>query len=127
MTDFNKSIPAVVAGDDIDIKRTVLNVPAGQTLVEAWITFKAKITDADPGLVQKVITPNPVSGIGQIIDTGASGTGALLFQLTGADTLALPTGSPTPYDIKVRTSAGKIYTAEQGVYLGSPRITTAIA
>lgn len=127
MATFNASIPGIVAGDDLDVTRTVTAVPSGQTLTEAWLTLKSKITDADPGLLQKVITPTSAPGIGQITNTGASGSGAVLFQLTGADTLALPTGTPVLYDIKVKTSAGKIYTVEQGVYLATPRITTATA
>jgi hypothetical protein len=127
MTSFNQSIAGVVAGDDIDVPCTIKGVPAGQTLVEAWLTLKAKVSDADPGLLQKVITPVAVAGVGQITDTGASGTGLLFFQLTQSDTLSLPTATRVPYDIKVKTSAGKIYTAEQGEYLSTDRITDAIA
>ena len=125
MSIFNGSIVAVVAGDDLDVKRTVTAVPATQTLTKAWLTLKAKVTDADPGLLQKTILPGAVAGQGQITDTGASGTGQLLFQLTIADTLALPVGVDTRYDIKVLTSAGKVYTVEQGIYLASARITVA--
>jgi hypothetical protein len=85
------------------------------------------VTDADPGLVQKAITSGAVAGVGQITDTGASGTAVLLFQLTNVNTLALAVGTKIYYDIKLLTSAGKIYTAEQGTYRGSPRVTTAIA
>jgi hypothetical protein len=126
MSIFNGSITAQVAGDDLDVTRTVLNVPATQTLTKAWLTFKTKASDADPGLLQKAITSSAVAGQGQILDTGASGTGQLLFQLSGADTLALPVGINTAYDVKVLTSAGKVYTVEQGKYISAPRITTAI-
>ena len=125
MSIFTGSISAVVAGDDLDVTRTVTAVPATQTFTKAWLTLKALITDADPGLLQKVITSGAVAGQGQITDTGASGTGALLFQLTGANTLALPVGIDVKYDIKVLTSAGKICTVEQGLYLAAARITTA--
>jgi hypothetical protein len=125
MSILNGIISAVVAGDDLDITRTVTGVPATQTLSKAWLTFKSLISDADPGLLQKVITSSLVVGQGQITDTGASGTGALLFQLSGANTLTLPIAVDTRYDIKVLTSAGKIYTVEQGLYTSAGRITVA--
>lgn len=125
MTLFSETISDVVAGDDLDVKRTITNIPATQTLTKAWLTFKTKPSDADPGLLQKVIAPGAVVGQGQITDTGASGTGSLLFQLSQANTLALPVGIDVHYDIKVLTSAGKIYTASQGVYLSAARVTAA--
>lgn len=125
MSKLNGTIPAIVAGDDLDITRSVTGIPATQTLAMAWLTFKSDLNVADPGLLQKVILPAPVAGQGQITDVGASSTGALLFQLSGADTLALPINTRVAYDIKVKTSAGKIYTAEQGVYLSTARVTIA--
>lgn len=118
-------ITGIVAGDDLDVIRSVPGVPATQTLTKAWLTLKTNVGDADPGLLQKAITSSLVSGVGQITDTGALGTGAILFQLTGANTLALPVGTNIYYDIKVLTSASKIYTVEQGKYYATPRITTA--
>lgn len=125
MSILNGIISGVIQGDDLDITRTVTAVPATQTLTKAWLTFKASISDADPGLLQKAITSGAVAGTGQITDTGASGTGTLLFQLTGANTLALPL-IVAYYDVKVLTSAGKIYTVEQGRYRANVRVTTAI-
>jgi hypothetical protein len=125
MSTLNASIGGIVAGDDLDVRRTVTGIPAGQTLAKAWLTFQATPGGADPGLLQKVITTSAVIGVGQITDDGADGTGEVLFQLTGADTLALPVECSTPYDIKVKTSAGKIYTAEQGKYLSARRVTQA--
>lgn len=125
MATLNGIITGNVAGDDIDVTRSITGVPATQTLTLAWMTFKTNVGDADPGLLQKAIAPGAVAGTGQITDTGASGTGAVLFQLTAANTLALPSGVNLHYDIKVKTSAGKIYTAEQGVFNTAPRITTA--
>lgn len=124
MSILNGSISGIVSGDDLDVIRTVTNVPATQTLVKAWLTFKSVPSSPDPGLLQKTILPGAVSGQGQITNDGANGTGSLLFQLTPADTLALPVGINTPYSIKVKTSAGKIYTAEQGNYFATPRLST---
>lgn len=125
MANLSGIITGYVAGDDIDVTRTVPGIPATQTLSLAWMTFKTNVTDADPGLLQKAITPSASAGVGQITDTGASGTGTLLFQLTAANTLALASGVNLHYDIKVKTSAGKVYTVEQGIYNTMPRITTA--
>lgn len=124
MPNFTGIITGIAAGDDLDIVRSVPGVPATQTITKAWLTLKTSVTDADPGLLQKAITSVASGGVGQITDTGAAGTGSLLFQLTGANTLALPFG-PVFYDIKVLTSAGKVYTVEQGKYISTPRITTA--
>jgi hypothetical protein len=90
MTSFNQSIAGVVAGDDIDVPCTIKGVPAGQTLVEAWLTLKAKVSDADPGLLQKVITP--VAGCGRWSDhrRRRERDRQLLFQLADTETLALP-------------------------------------
>jgi hypothetical protein len=125
MSNFTGLLTGFASGDDLDVTRTVPSVPATQTLTKAWLTIKTKVSDADPGLLQKAVTSSLVSGVGQITDTGASGTGSLLFQLTGADTLALPVGTLVYYDIKVKTSASKIYTIEQGKYISTARITTA--
>jgi hypothetical protein len=127
MSVLNGSIRDVVAGDALDVRRTVTDIPAGQTLAKAWLTFKSDLAAADNSLLQKVIVPGAVVGQGQITDTGADGTGEVLFQLSNAETLALPIGVRTAYDIKVLTSAGKIYTPEQGVWLSVPRVTQAIA
>lgn len=126
MSVLTASISGIVAGDDLDVQRTVTNIPSGQTLTKAWLTFQPVAGGADPGTLQKAITPSAVAGVGQITDTGASGTGVLLFQLTGADTLVLPIGGAgIAYDIKVLTSANKIYTVEQGKYVSTRRITLA--
>lgn len=124
MSNLTGTITGIAAGDDLDVTRTVTSVPATQTLTKAWLTIKTTITDADPGLAQKAITTTSVPGTGQITDAGSSGTGSLLFQLTGTDTLAIPTSAWLYYDIKVKTSASKIYTVEQGRYYAVPRVTT---
>lgn len=125
MTDFNGSISDFVAGDDLDVTRTVTDVPSGQTLTKAWLTLKKNLGDDDPGLLQKTILPGAVAGQGQITNTGASGTGAVLFQLSKAETAILPVGRKVAYDIQVLTSADKIYTAERGYYYATKGVTTA--
>jgi hypothetical protein len=125
MSVLNGSI-RIVAGDDVDVRRTVTDIPAGQTLVKAWLTFKSSLSAGDASLLQKIILPGAVVGQGQITDTGADGTGEVLFQLSNADTLGLPIGNRLLYSIKVLTSANKIYTPEQGIYQSVPRVTQAI-
>lgn len=126
MTDFNGSISDLVAGDDVDVRRTVTEIPAGQALAKAWLTFNSAPGGPDPGLLQKVIT-TALTADGQITDDGATDTaGELVFQLSAANTLALPIGCDTPYDIKVKTNTGKIFTLEQGKYSSKRRITQAI-
>lgn len=127
MTIQNASIAGICAGNDLDVNRTVPGIPATQTLAKAWLTFKTSVTDADAAaLLQKVITPGAVVGQGQITDVGAGGTAQLLFQLADTETLALPVDTPTLYDIKVLTSAGKVYTTEKGLYLATSQVTKAI-
>ena len=66
MTVFNSSIAGVAAGDALDVKRTVTNIPATQTLTKAWLTLKVNRFDADAALLQKVITPASVAGVGSL-------------------------------------------------------------
>lgn len=128
MTAINTAITGFCAGNDLDVNRTVPGVPATQTIIKAWLTLKTKLTDADSAaLLQKVILPGAVAGQGQITDVGASGTAVLLFQLSDLETLALPADTPVQYDIKVETSAGKLYTTEKGMYLSTAQVTQAIA
>jgi hypothetical protein len=96
MTVINAAITGFCAGNDLDVNRTVPGVPASQTIAKAWLTLKAKLTDADPGLLQKAILQGAVAGQGQITDVGSAGTAQLLFQLSGTETLALPADTPDP-------------------------------
>lgn len=122
MPDLTATIIDIYEGQDYEINRTITDVPAGDTLAKAWLTLKTSIDDADPGLVQKEITSVNVAGTGQITDTGADTTGAVRFDLVPADT-ALPTpGTAVPYDIKVRTTAGKVYPVEKGVFTTVQRV-----
>lgn len=107
-------IAGYVAGDDLTVSRDVLNIPAGRTLAKAWLTVKNLDTDADPGLVQKTITS--VAGAdGQITDTGADGTGALLFKLSATDTgTTLVAGKTYVFDIQAKFDDNTIATLEKG-------------
>lgn len=101
------------AGDDIAIQRDIENVTVTDPIVQAWLTIKKNPTDADPGQLQKVIT-STLSAAGQITADGSvsdgNGTASVVFFLTAADTLGLGV-QLWYYDVQVKTTAGKIYTA----------------
>lgn len=113
-------------GDYIDIQRTVLGVATNDALTKAWMTVKLNATDADPGLIQKIITPGGQIGVGQITaDGSANGTATLLFSLTITDTQLLTVGVRYIYDVQVMTASGKVMTADGGAIILGRRITQA--
>jgi hypothetical protein len=114
----------VYQGGSLDVVRTVTNVPGGETLTKAWLTIKKLATDADPGVLQKVITSASTSA-GQITNAGGSGTGALLFTLASADTAALVVNQNYVYDVQVLTSGGRVLTLETSNVIPVPRVTAA--
>lgn len=108
---------SAVQGDNLDIIRTIRDVPASQVLTDAWLTVKAHVTDADlAAVLQKHITVTYVQGLGNITDTGADGTGAVLFEITPTETAALTPRHDYVYDIQVKTDAG-IYATPFGGYI----------
>jgi hypothetical protein len=118
------TIAQFVAGDHLSIERTITAVPSGQTIAQAWFTIKRKYSDTDnAALVQKVITPILQANIGHIDDTGADGTGHLIFSLTPADTAALTPLSDYRYDIQTKLSNGTINTPEVGTITAFPQVT----
>lgn len=127
MTVLNNVIAGVVQGDDLEVRRTVPGLPSGQTATEAWFTLKADPSAIDPGVLQKVITTSNNPGTGQIEKDGSVGNGngvcELRFDLTAANTAALTAGLTYYYDVQVKTSAGKIYTAETGTIVLNRQIT----
>src|SRR5205809_4627538 len=108
MPTFNGVISGFAQGDSVSRTVTVTSVPANDTLAKAWLTVKALITDADPGIFQKVIVPTATVGQGQITDTGVSGTGVLRFDLQSGDTALLTPNTSYFYDVKVKTASGLI-------------------
>lgn len=113
MPTLNSEIKNIVAGDNIDIIRTIGNLPAGQTLVKAWFTVKKRQTDTT-FIFQKVIIPSVVIGQGVITDIGTSGVGAVRFELKPPDTKLLVLRKVYFFDLQVRTSLGSIFTPELG-------------
>lgn len=128
MPNFSGAISGFAVGDDVEVYRTVSNIPAGETVAKAWFTAKAALADLDAAaLVQKIITPSMDIAQGIISDTGGSGTAILRFFLTPSDTAQL--GNPVrgvagfPYDIQLKTSGGRIFTAEIGVITATAQVT----
>lgn len=125
MPTLDGRIDNLVAGDDLQITRTITGVPSGATLSDAWFTVKSADADADAEkIIQKAITPTDVPGTGEITDTGADGTGAVRFDLTDVDTALLEPGREYVYDVQVKTDGGAIYTPEKGRIKSVQGVTT---
>lgn len=124
MPNLADTITGFVKGDDLDVRRTIQNIPATQTLAEARFTIRS--TNLSTIVFSKLITPSLVAGQGHITDTGADGEGAVWFQLTGGttgDTQQLTAGTAYPFDIQVKTSAGKYYTPVVGTITATEEVT----
>jgi hypothetical protein len=120
-------IRELTAGDDWTIRRTVVNIPTGQSLVSAWFTAKLNMEDDDAdAIVQKEITSVDQVGIGQIEDTGGvSGTAMLRFDLLPEDTELFEPYQTYYYDVQVKTSTGKYNTPDDGTIIALPQVTQA--
>ncbi len=128
MPTLDGRIENLVAGDDLQITRTITNVPAGTTLAQAWFTVKEDDADATAAkIIQKDITTADVPGTGQITDDGADGTGAVRFDISDVDSALLEPGRDYAYDIQVRTAGNAIYTPEKGKMKTVQGVTTPIA
>jgi hypothetical protein len=124
MANLEATIANFVAGDHLSIERTVTSVPNTTLISGAWFTIKRKYTDIDSGaLVQKYITTSYEDGVGHIDDSGADGTGHLIFLLTPEDTVLLTPLSDYKYDIQIRLSTGMINTPESGIITAFPQVT----
>ena len=113
MSELAIEITGFVAGDDLEIRRTVTDLPAAITL--AWLSLKRYpgLSDDDAKL-QKRITTTAVPGIGHIEDAGGAETdGILRFDLTAADTTALAVQNWV-FDIQIKLASDKVYTIEKG-------------
>ena len=129
MPTLDSQIRDIVIGDDISIRRTIdrtlSGFLAGTTITNAWLTIKAAVADADPGLVQKAITTSDVPGMGEIEDDGTGDVDMIVrFDLVPADTVAIAT-SLRFFDIQVKTTGGQIYTPEKGRIAATPQVTAA--
>jgi len=124
MSDLDVSITGFVEGDDLEIRRTITGLEAA--IETAWLTVKREPMQEDDAVLEKEITTDNVTGIGQIETAGGPGeSGVLRFELTDEDTRALGE-SKWIHDIQIALVGGKIYTVEIGTIqlTGDVRITT---
>jgi hypothetical protein len=113
MSDLAVEITGFVAGDDLEIRRTVTELP--EEIAAAWLTVKHYPAQPDDeARLQKRITTTDVPGTGQIVEAGGVGTdGDLRFDLTQEDTARLG-AKRYVHDIQIKLASGKIYTIEKG-------------
>jgi len=113
MSTLTGTITGYVVGDNLEVRRTVTELPAA--LETAWLTIKRHAREADSdAVVAKIITTNDVPGTGHITEAGGVGVdGALRFDLSQIDTTALG-AAPWVYDIQVKLTDGTVYTTEVG-------------
>jgi len=124
MSTLDRTISGYVIGDNLEITRTITDLPAA--IETAWFTAKrhARAADAD-ALVRKVITTEDVPGTGQIEAAGGVGVdGSLRFDLSADDTRAIGTRDAI-YDIQIRLTDGVIYTPEIGTMTLTADVTQA--
>jgi len=127
MPTFDSVIHDVVVGDDVTIRRTIdvaaSGFSSGTTVVEAWMTMKAHVSDPDPGIFQKTISIADQPGVGQIENDGTGDVDVVLrFDLVPADTIAVGLAK-RHWDIQIKTAAGKVHTPEKGTMRGVQGIT----
>lgn len=111
MSTLDGIIDTFVAGENLNIERTVTGVPTGQTLTGA--TFTVKVIEAGTYILQKTIT-DTLSASGAITDTGADGTAVIVFTLSHTDTDVIPPEVNCYYWIEVVTNLGHRYIPEKG-------------
>ncbi len=112
-----------VAGDAIrrrvTIDRSASKIPSGVTITKGWLTIKASKADADPGLIQKVITTTNVDGTGHIENDGTGNVNPVVrFDFTAANTLTIGVEEVVGrrhFDVQVIASDGRPYTPEIGL------------
>lgn len=128
MPTLDSRIDDVVVGDDLTIRRTIgfalTGFPTGTTINKAWLTVKAAIGDADPGLFQKAVTTSDVVGTGQIENDGTGDVDMVVrFDLLPANTTAIGPTKLREFDIQVKTAGGQVYTPERGQISGIDEVT----
>lgn len=122
MSDLAVEITGFVEGDDLEIRRTVTELPAA--IAVAWLTVKRHHNQPDDeAKLQKRITVTDVPGTGQVVEAGGAGTlGDIRFDLTQANTAGL--GSKRyVHDIQIKLVTGKVYTIEKGTIQLAPDVT----
>lgn len=125
MTIANGRIDDFVAGDDLEIERTISSIPEGISIDAAWFMVKRKFTDSDANaLISKDITVANNANEGWIEDNGTDGDGLIRFYISQAETALLTPLSEYQYSIKIRLDNGKVNTPEVGVIIATPAVKT---
>jgi hypothetical protein len=114
MTLYNQLLRGFVAGDDFDVERTITGIPAGRTLTKAWLTVKRLAADVDGSALLQLVITSSLTSAGQITDTGADGTGTVVFQVSAAQSAALGFALTYQYDIQLKFDNAEIATLERG-------------
>jgi hypothetical protein len=93
-----------------------VKVSAADPLIKAWLTFKANLSDADPGALQLIVTTTS-SAAGQVTQDGSTtdGQAVVQFLITAAQSAAL---SPRDYwfDVKVKTAGTALAYGAGGIW-----------
>lgn len=125
MPELDATLSGYVAGDPLEVRRTVTTPTAA--IAAAWLTLKthAGQSDADAAL-QKEITTDEQAGVGWIATAGGPSEDALLrFYLTAEETRALGTKSYL-FDVQVLLDGGLgPYTLEIGTFQLTGDVTKA--
>ena len=119
----------LVRGDIISIRRTVNNIPVGDSISKAYLFVKAAYGDADGAAIfSKTVTTSNVAGTGQVEDDGTTDlSGRIRFDLTNANTTAVTADTPYYYDIQILTTLGSVYTLEIGKATWMAQVTQTVA
>ena len=123
LTQLRQKIEDFVCGDALAVERTIAGIPTGLTLTTARFTIKAVATNLDAAATLQLTITSALTSSGQITNTGSSGTGAVRFTLSGAQTVLLTPEREYAFDIQVNTSDGAPYTPCKGKMKGEREIT----
>jgi hypothetical protein len=117
------ALTGLTRGNDIGVKFTLTTPTA---LSVARLVIKTKTSDADPGIVSKVVTLNPSSD-GQILDSGlANGVAVILFTLAKTDTDNFTAGQKYVWDVEVFDVSNNANTPRGGTIEFTERVRTAV-
>jgi hypothetical protein len=117
------ALTGLTRGNDVGIKFT-LTTPT--PLSVARLVIKAKVTDADPGVVSKIVTPTP-SADGQIIDSGmVNGVAVVLFTLAKTNTDDFVADQKYVWDVEVFDESSNASTPVGGTIVFTQRVRTAV-
>lgn len=123
MTIADGRIDDFVAGDDLEIERSINSIPEGISIDTAWFMVKRKFTDSDAAaIISKTITASNLANVGWVEDVGTDGDGLIRFYLTQAETAILTAFSEYQYSIKIKLDNGKVNTPERGVIIAEPAV-----